>query len=348
MYKYSLHKNSIKHICPNCGKKRFVLYIDIETGNSVSPNVGRCDREINCGYHYPPKLFFQDNNQEYVSIVDNTIPVSSFEEECHYHTSEELKESLINFDKNNFVQFLETKFDCEKVQKMIFEYKIGTAQNWYNGTVFWQIDVEQKIRGGKVISYDHLGKRMKYINWMHSIKLKQNTIEEFKLNQCLFGEHLLKKSDKIIAIVESEKTACIMSMLFDKYLWIASGSLNGLTLKKIQVIKDRKIILYPDLGIDGLNGSPFSIWKTKCDQFKKDGFDIEISNLLEQNGTDYDKENGYDIADYFLKSLDRKPKNIITQKEQIILEMYMKNKNLKTLIDVFELTEANGKQIRFE
>jgi len=341
MYKFSLQKSSIKHLCPNCGKKRFVLYIDVETENFISPEVGRCDREVNCGYHYPPKLFFQDNNQKYVSIVDNTIPVSSFEEEYHYHTSEELNKSLTNFDKNNLIQFLETKINCEKVQKMIFEYKIGTAQNWYNGTVFWQIDVEQKIRGGKIISYDHLGKRTKYINWMHSINLKQNKIEEFKLNQCFFGEHLLQKYEKIIAIVESEKTASIMSMLFNKYLWLATGSLNGLTLKKIQVLKDRKIILYPDLGIDGLNGSPFSIWKTKCDQFKKAGFDIEISNLLEQNGTDYDKENGFDLADYFLRNLDKKIKKIITQKEQIILEMYMKNKNLKTLIDVFELTEAN-------
>ncbi len=348
MYKYSLQKNSIKQLCPNCGKKRFVLYVDVETGNFVSKIVGRCDREINCAYHYPPKLFFQDNNQEYVSRIDNAIPNSSSEYECHFHTSEEMKVTLTNFEKNNFVQFLETKFDRKKVLKMIFEYKIGTALSWYNGTVFWQIDVEDKIRGGKIISYDHLGKRTKYINWMHSINLKQNKIDEFKLNQCFFGEHLIQKSDKAIAIVESEKTACIMSMLFGKYLWLATGSLNGLNDNKIQVIKDRKIILYPDLGIDGINGSPFSIWKKKCDQFQKAGFDIEISELLENKGTASDRKNGFDIADYFLKNTGRRPKKICTQKEQIILEMYMKNKNLKSLIDVFELTDSGGKQIRFE
>ena len=179
MYKYTLHKSSKKHLCPNCGKKRFVLYIDIETGNFISPKVGRCDREINCGYHYPPKLFFQDNNQEYVSKIDNPIPDTSFEDESHFHSSDELNKSLINFDKNNFIQFLESKFNTEKVQRMIFEYKIGTAKSWYNGTIFWQIDVENKIRGGKVISYNKLGKRTKYINWMHSINLKQHKVDKF-------------------------------------------------------------------------------------------------------------------------------------------------------------------------
>lgn len=348
MYKYTLNKSSKKHLCPNCGKKRFVLYVDVETGNFISSKVGRCDREINCGYHYPPKLFFQDNNQEYVSKVDNSIPDFPTRGEYHFHTSDELNESLTNFDKNKFIEFLRIKFNINKVKKMMSNYKIGTAQNNYFGTVFWQIDVERKIRGGKIISYDHLGKRTKYINWMHSINLKQNKIDEFKLNQCFFGEHLILKSDKVIAIVESEKTACIMSMLFGKYLWLATGSLNGLNDNKIQVIKNRKIILYPDLGIDGINGSPFSIWKKKCNQFQKAGFDIEISELLENKGTASDRKNGFDIADYFLKNTGRKPKKICTQKEQIILEMYMKNKNLKSLIDVFELTDSVGKRIRFE
>jgi Domain of unknown function (DUF6371)/Zinc beta-ribbon finger, putative len=348
MYKYTLHKSSKKHLCPNCEKKRFVLYIDVETGNFISPKVGRCDREINCGYHYPPKSFFQDNNQEYVSKVDNTIPNSSSGDEYHFHASDELNKSLTNFDKNKFIEFLRTKFDTNKIEEMMSNYKIGTAQNNYYGTVFWQIDVKQKIRGGKIISYDSYGKRSKYINWVHSIKTKQNQIQEFNLNQCLFGEHLLKTSEKVIAIVESEKTACIMSMLFNKYLWLATGSLNGLTSKKVQVLKNSKIILYPDLGIDGLNGSPFSIWKMKCDQLKKVGFDIEISNLLEKKGTDYDKKNGYDIADYFLKRIDKKPKKILTSTNKKLLNMYMKNKNLKTLIDVFELSDANGSTMKFE
>jgi hypothetical protein len=43
----------------------------------------------------------------------------------------------------------------------------------------------------------------------------------------------------------------------------------------MEVLKKRKIILYPDLGVYGPNGSPFSIWKSKCDYLSK-GFDIQI------------------------------------------------------------------------
>ena len=62
MHKYSLHKKSIKHLCPNCNKKTLVLYIDVESNEYVSNIVGRCDREINCGYHYTAKSYFNNNN----------------------------------------------------------------------------------------------------------------------------------------------------------------------------------------------------------------------------------------------------------------------------------------------
>jgi hypothetical protein len=65
MHKYTLHKKSTKHPCPNCNKKTMVLYIDVESSEYVSLIVGRCDREINCGYHYTPKSYFTDNNIEY-------------------------------------------------------------------------------------------------------------------------------------------------------------------------------------------------------------------------------------------------------------------------------------------
>ena len=335
MYKYSLHKKSKKHKCPQCKKNKLVLYVDNETGYYLSFNVGRCDREINCGYHFTPKSYFKNKNKTYNPYINNVQSEKIIE--TSYHTFKEFNESLTNYDKNNFVQFLYSKFDSDKVAKLLDKYKIGTAQNKYYGTIFWQVDLNERIKSGKVIWYDEFGKRTKYVNWVHSINLKKNKIQEFNLNQCFFGEHLLKTTDKVIAIVESEKTACIMSMLFDKYLWLASGSLNGLNTKKIQVLKNRKIMLYPDLGIDGLNGSPFSIWNTKCEQFKTLGFDIDISNLLESKGTKYERENGFDIADYFLRNLNTTPKKITTNKDKTLLKLYMKNKNLKTMIEVFDL-----------
>ena len=53
-----------RYRCPSCQQqdKTFSLYIDTETGEHIHPSVGRCNRESNCGHHYTPKQYFQDNN----------------------------------------------------------------------------------------------------------------------------------------------------------------------------------------------------------------------------------------------------------------------------------------------
>ena len=50
-----------RFICPNCGKKELVRYIDLETGNYIDETVGKCNRIENCGYHFTPKMFFEKN-----------------------------------------------------------------------------------------------------------------------------------------------------------------------------------------------------------------------------------------------------------------------------------------------
>ena len=59
-YKYSL-TNKGKSICPKCGQKRFVLYINTETGKPLHSTVGKCDRADNCAHHYTPKQYFAEN-----------------------------------------------------------------------------------------------------------------------------------------------------------------------------------------------------------------------------------------------------------------------------------------------
>lgn len=344
MYKYSLQKKSTKHQCPNCNKKRLVLYIDLETKEYVSPLVGRCDREINCGYHYSPRSYFNDNNQPYVPNI-KFCPSFDQKVDISIHDKTDLTNTLMHYNENNFIQFLKSKFDRQEVEKMAFDYKIGTANFWNFGTIFWQIDSKYNVRGGKVIIYNTSGKRTNYINWIHSIKIKSQEIKNFNLSQCFFGEHLINNCDTTVAIVESEKTACIMSIIFKKYKWIAAGSLNGLNDFKMEAVRNRRIILYPDLGNYGINGSPFTIWKSKCEHFRNKGFDIEISDLLEKNGTSYQREKGYDIADYFLQNINQEPKIILSNQQKLIDKFYLKNKNLKILIDLFDLTDLYGNTI---
>lgn len=339
MYKYSLHKKSIKHHCPNCNKKRFVRYIDNETQEYISSKVGRCDREINCGYHYKPKQYFFDNDLSYVASCKNSINI--IPKDISFHKEIFLNKSLNNNSNNEFLNFLFSKFNKNKVDLMIEQYKIGTANFWYDGTIFWQIDVQNNIRGGKIIKYQKNGKRTKYINWVHSYLLKKNIIQEFNLKQCFFGEHLINTNKKIIAIVESEKTACIMSLLFDKYLWLATGSLSGLSYDKIKTLKNRKIVLYPDLGKNTNNKTPYNLWKNKCAEFKKIGFNISISDLLEKKATEEQRKKGLDIADYFTDKQQSNNVIIVKKKlsnDEIIFNDFSKrNNSFNKLISSFDL-----------
>ena len=63
-YRFHLQKYKVgnHYACPQCGRKRcFARYIN-EQGHITFPdNVGRCDHEQSCGYHYSPSDYFKDN-----------------------------------------------------------------------------------------------------------------------------------------------------------------------------------------------------------------------------------------------------------------------------------------------
>ncbi|MCK9437019.1 MAG: DUF6371 domain-containing protein, partial [Synergistaceae bacterium] len=208
--------------------------------------------------------------------------------------------------------------------------------------IFWQIDLNGKVRTGKIMQYNpETGRRIKHksgaINWVHN-KLKKSdpTFADFRLYQCYFGEHLLRLYPcKPVAIVEAEKTAVIASLLFDNYIWLAAGSLNGITAKKSTVLRDRNIVLFPDAGC-------FEKWNKKKEEIRNEIFcQIDISNLVETHATPQQSHDGYDIADFILEQLSKsavvKPKTptstSITAAEQ--LNRYQnKPQSLKTPIAI--------------
>ena len=97
--------------------------------------------------------------------------------------------------------------------------------------IFWQIDRTGKVRTGKVMQYNpEDGHRIKggqtsAVNWIHSI-LKSSVCWQRIGNypNAVFGEHLLKTHpDKVVVLVESEKSAVIGSAIFPDYVWLATG-----------------------------------------------------------------------------------------------------------------------------
>jgi hypothetical protein len=290
-----------RYRCPSCQQrdKTFSLYIETDTGEHIHPTVGRCNRESNCGHHYTPKQYFQDNNISFdTPTPKETKPriVTPQPKPVSFIPVEVFKASLnpTAFEANHFVQFLINLFGVEVASQLISRYFIATSKHWDGSTVFWQIDTQGKIRTGKIMLYSPTtGKRVKSLKlpiyWVHKA-LKQ---ADFELKQCLFGEHLLKDKTQPVAIVESEKTAVIASVYLPQFVWVAVGSLTNLNAEKCSILKGRIVTLFPDL-----NG--FEKWSRKAKELSHLA-NFTISNLLESKATEAEKKQGFDLADYLIK-----------------------------------------------
>lgn len=296
---YISQKN--RYQCPSCGKRNiFTRYVDQEKKEYVAENVGKCSREQKCGYHLPPKRYFEDLNSlqgnqlntdwaaKQRPLIDlcklkKTNLTPSFIDNKH------LLNSLKQYSENNFLLFLENRTNKEVVSHVREKYKIGTSKKWNGATIFWQIDNQGKIRTGKIMLYNKVTGKKNKINWVHSL-LK---LDDFNLSQCLFGLHLLNSDkNKAIALVESEKTAVIASIAFPQFIWMATGGLMNLKRDMILPLANRKVILFPDAGCQ-------EIWSKKVANLPRN-IHFKFSDLLERKSTAKEKIEGCDIADYVL------------------------------------------------
>lgn len=337
---------STRHTCPACeAKNSFTLYLNGDTHEPINSKVGKCNREIKCGYHYTPKQFFLDNPMpidSYVYPINNrkpsephgTIPFSMVEKSASY--------------QSNFVRFLCEIMTEEQIRQIGENYALGATKN--KEVIFWQIDTKGKVRTGKIMQYNpETGKRIKHqtgtINWVHNeLKKTKELPEDFNLKQSFFGEHLLKiYPEKTVAVVESEKTACIASVVHPELIWLGAGNLNGISVEKCQILKGRNVILFPDL-------KAHNIWSAKAEEIKKLlGINVKVSNLLENIATNQEKEKGLDIADFLIESLKNKRWNYntpppqqppINQYSQTLNKFIIFNPAVQYMIDMLSLEEV--------
>jgi len=291
-----------RHTCPSCRRRReFTCYIDTTTGAPLSPEVGKCNRASNCGYHYTPKQYFADHNIPKQQGSYNSLPrplkrLQPATAPTSYIDPQIVMQSLQHYERNHFMQYLCTLFGADEAARLAGRYLIGTAAHWQGATVFWQVDVASNARCGKIMLYDaQTGKRVKqpynHITWVHSAL----RMPRYQLRQCLFGEHLLRGNNQPAAIVESEKTAIIATHYVPQYIWLATGSLTNLTPEKCAVLKGRTVYLYPDLNV-------YDQWQKKAAALSRITR-MNVSTLLEQKATDADREQGLDVADYLVREM---------------------------------------------
>lgn len=134
----------------------------------------------------------------------------------------------------------------DKFNQVYEAYKLGNIQG---KVIFWQIDINGCVRTGKTMAYNKVtGHRLYKPNWMHFMEpIKSDLPEGWNLQQCFFGEHLLKgKEGEKVCVVESEKTAIYMSAWYPQFIWIASGGSEHLKAERLQKLKDFEVYVVPD------------------------------------------------------------------------------------------------------
>ena len=254
---------------------------------------------------------------------------------------------------SNFFRFLSTLLTAyygskarEVLTRLLEEYRLGATRD--GAVIFWQIDRNDKVRTGKVMQYNpEDGHRIKgeltsAVNWIHSILKKQQVLpEEWQLSQCLFGEHLLKSNpDKVVVLVESEKSAVIGSAIFPGYVWLATGGKSQLREEKLRVLTGRTVLLFPDA--DG-----YEEWKQRAENmtFCK----TVVSDIIEKNATPEQKAAHIDIADWIIYQIQEGKlmctANHLVEAEKILQQMIEKNPVLQKLIDDLDLVLVGASPI---
>jgi hypothetical protein len=335
-HRYIFEKCSKKHHCPNCGKRRFVRYIDARTGEYLPGHYGRCDREVNC-----PQ---QDNNNPYKDGYAKVIRGQEQSNKPNWKPQqpkqtkkpankpkrvfipiEVFNRTRSGYEQNTFIQNLLQRvpfpFEVQDIEKVVSLYHLGTVQNGYRkgANTFPFIDVQGSIRAVQVKQFNRKNHTTD-TDFLHSIIEKHHTqnnkplpewLVTYNKNEtkvsCLFGEHLLSKYPyNPVALVEAPKTAIYSTLYFGfpkqptDLLWLAVYNLSSLNLSRCQALKGRNVYLFPDLSKEG---KAFELWSTKAGELQKrlNGTYFQVSDLLEQLAPQQDKEQGKDIADYLIK-----------------------------------------------
>ena len=323
-YRYQLERyrgRGTRYTCPQCGRKyTFTRYIDTENNNQyISDNVGKCNRLDKCGYHYTPRQYFTDNphKRDNALVVDGSLRpftdnpwkrergVELWKNIGKFHNSTAtnppprpictlpewvVERSLTNGAVSDHVLWLMNTYGEEEAERVAKMYGIGASMQGF--VIFWQRDIEGRVRAGKIMDYDVVtGKRRKYagaIGWIHTIMRREGELpEDWELTQCLYGEHLLKEHPaSVVAVVEAYKTAHVGAILMPDMVWVATDSLQGLTAERLAPLRGRSVLFFPD------EGKGYELWSERLPQISKEvGFKYQLSTFMEGKG------DGADIAD---------------------------------------------------
>ena len=190
-----------------------------------------------------------------------------------------------------------------QMQSAASRYRLGATKE--GGVIFWEIDAQNRVHTGKIMYYQSDCHRDKTHTptWVHAL-IKEELPQDYELQHCHFGLHLINTGavkPPHIAIVESEKTAVIMSEMIPEFIWLSCGGLQMFKPELLSPLTDHKVILFPDTDE---SGEAFTTWTQIAQQANKlypFKHPLRISNLLESAASLDQKQRKIDIVDFLFE-----------------------------------------------
>ena len=212
-------------------------------------------------------------------------------------------------------------------------YRLGATKD--GGVIFWQIDDHQQVHTGKIMYYQSDCHRDKqhHPTWVHCL-MKDQLPPNYEFHPCLFGLHLLTNTDlsdlpdnkfsnslilennksvqsvksvvniKGVCIVESEKSAVILSEKFTDFVWLSCGGLQSFRPELLSPLVNYKVIIFPDTDPTGDAFRQWSQVAIEAQRLYKFRYPLRISRLLEDHASPEQKQRKIDLVDYLYEACD--------------------------------------------
>jgi len=203
----------------------------------------------------------------------------------------------------------------EQMEHAAMKYRLGKSKS--GKCIFWMIDEQGQVRDG------HVGD-----GWV-SVMMKAREpklLRDWHADHCLFGLHLLgseelrikneesilneerrmknEESRPAVCVVESERSAVILSELFPDCIWLATVYAVNANVFSLRCLRGREATLFPSTDETMDN---YLSWCELADEAqRKYGLHITVSDILEQHATAEQRERKIDIADYIFATLNNK------------------------------------------
>ena len=174
----------------------------------------------------------------------------------------------------------------------------NAAQRYYLGKsksgkpIFWMIDDMMKPLDA-LIGSDV---------WISTLlKNREPLLQYWIVKHCLFGLHLICDSEDMpVSIVESERSAVILSELFPENIWLAVMSASYFTIDLLKPLVGRKVKVFPDT--DNTMSNYVNWLDLARMAHDKYHIDIGVSYYLEEHATAEQKERKIDLVDFIIES----------------------------------------------